>query len=73
MLCEQGEELDARDFTEAAELAAYYSSISDTQNAAVDYTLVKNLKKPSGAKPGKVVYYSNYTAYVTPKLSVKKL
>ena len=73
MLCEQGEEPDARDFTEAAELAAYYSSISDTQNAAVDYTLVKNLKKPSGAKPGKVVYYSNYTAYVTPKLSVKKL
>ena len=42
-------------------------------NAAVDYTLVKNLKKPSGAKPGKVVYYSNYTAYVTPKMSVKKL
>ncbi|MGM9664895.1 MAG: NFACT family protein, partial [Eubacteriales bacterium] len=73
MLCEQGEEPDARDFTEAAELAAYYSSISDTQNAAVDYTLVKNLKKPSGAKPGKVVYYSNYTAYVTPKLSAKKL
>lgn len=73
MLCEQGEEPDARDFTEAAELAAYYSSISDTQNAAVDYTLVKNLKKPSGAKPGKVVYYSNYTAYVTPKMSVKKL
>lgn len=73
MLCEPGEEPDARDFTEAAELAAYYSSVSDTQNAAVDYTLVKNLKKPAGAKPGKVVYYSNYTAYVTPRMSVKKM
>lgn len=73
MLCEQGEEPDARDFTEAAELAAYYSSISDTQNAAVDYTLVKNLKKPSGAKPGKVIYHTNYTAYVMPRLSTKKL
>ena len=33
---------------------------------AVDYTLVKNIKKPAGAKPGMVVFEQNYSAYVTP-------
>ena len=31
----------------------------------VDYTRIKNVKKPSGAKPGFVIYETNFTAYVT--------
>ncbi len=67
MLCEEGEDPDASEFTEAAEIAAYYSSLRDGENVAVDYTLAKNVKKPAGSAPGHVVYYTNYTAYVDPK------
>ena len=67
MVCEEGEDPDASEFTEAAQIAAYYSSLRDGENIPVDYTLAKNVKKPSGSAPGHVVYYTNYTAYVTPK------
>lgn len=67
MLCAAGEDPDAADFTEAAAAAAYYSEMRDGEKVPVDYTQVKNVKKPSGALPGKVVYYTNYTAYVDPK------
>ena len=67
MLCEEGEDPDASEFTEAAQIAAYYSSLRDGENVAVDYTLAKNVKKPAGSTPGHVVYYTNYTAYVDPK------
>ena len=67
MVCEVGEDPDARDFTEAAAAAAYYSELRDSENVAVDYTEVRNVKKPSGSVPGKVVYYTNYTAYVNPQ------
>ena len=40
----------------AAELAAYYSQARDSGRTAVDYTMVLNVKKPSGALPGKVIY-----------------
>jgi predicted ribosome quality control (RQC) complex YloA/Tae2 family protein len=66
MVCDIGEDPDARDFTEAAAAAAYYSGFRDGENVAVDYTEVRNVKKPSGSVPGKVVYYTNYTAYVNP-------
>ena len=65
LFCEDGEPTE-RDFTEAATIAAYYSKASDGQNVAVDYTLVKNVRKPNGSKPGFVIYTTNYTAYVTP-------
>ncbi len=61
-----GEEPAERDFTEAAMIAAYYSKASEGQNVAVDYTQVKNVRKPGGSKPGFVIYTTNYTAYVTP-------
>lgn len=54
------------DVTFAAQTAAKYSSVKDGQNVAVDYTFAKNVKKPSGSKPGFVIYSSNWTAYVTP-------
>lgn len=62
-----GEEPSAEDFTEAAAVAAFHSKLSDGVNVAVDYTLIKNVRKPSGSKPGFVTYSTNYTAYVTPE------
>ncbi|MBE6606287.1 MAG: fibronectin/fibrinogen-binding protein [Ruminococcaceae bacterium] len=66
ILMSGGEEPDAVDFTQAATIAAYYSKLSDGESVAVDYTQVKNVKKPNGSKPGFVIYTTNYTAYVTP-------
>lgn len=53
---------------EAAELAAYYSKARTSSQVPVDYTTVKNVKKPNGAKPGMVIYDRYNTVYVTPKL-----
>ncbi len=61
-----GDEPSERDFTEAATIAAYYSKANGGENIPVDYTLIKNVHKPSGAKPGFVTYSTNFTAYVTP-------
>ena len=38
----------------------------------MDYTLIKNVKTPRGAKPGMVIYVSYQTAYVTPDLELEK-
>ena len=65
VLVTDGKEPTDLDFTTAAEIAAYYSK-ADGDNIAVDYTLAKNVKKPAGAKPGFVIYHTNWTAYVTP-------
>lgn len=51
---------------EGALLAAYYSKAKNSTNVPVDYTERKNVKKPNGAKPGMVIYYTNKTIYVTP-------
>ncbi|NLZ92784.1 MAG: fibronectin/fibrinogen-binding protein, partial [Firmicutes bacterium] len=53
----------------AAELAAFYSKLSTSANVPVDYTQVRYVKKPKGAKPGMVVYDHHHTVYVTPKQS----
>lgn len=55
---------------EAASLAAYNSKAKGSDNVPVDYTIVKNVSKPSGAKPGMVIYVNNKTVYVTPKESI---
>ncbi len=60
-----GEEPGEKDFTEAAEIAAYYSK-GVGNNIEVDYTLAKHVKKPAGAKPGFVIYHVNWSAIVTP-------
>ena len=54
-------------FVEAAEIAAYYSSAKDGTIVTVDYTDVKNIKKPNGSKPGFVVYYTYWSVNVKPK------
>ena len=51
---------------EAANLAAFYSKGKDSTKVPVDYTEVKNLKKPNGAKPGMVIYYTNKTFFIDP-------
>ena len=53
--------------TQAAQLAAYHSQGRQGQNVPVDVTPVKQVKKPSGAKPGMVVYYTYRTVIVNPK------
>ena len=59
---------------EAACIAAYHSKAMGSSSVAVDYTLIKNVKKPTGAKPGKVIYNTYNTIYVTPDKSlVEKL
>ena len=56
-----GEEMPDRVYEEAGALAAYYSSARGTEKVEVDYTLKKNIRKPSGGRPGFVVYYTNYS------------
>ncbi|MCI5515625.1 MAG: NFACT RNA binding domain-containing protein [Eubacterium sp.] len=51
---------------QAAMLAAHNSKASGSSNVAVDYTIVKNVHKPNGAKPGMVIYDNYNTEYVTP-------
>lgn len=61
-----GTSLPDRTFEEAAGLAAYYSKGRDNDKVEIDYTEKKNVKKPGGAKPGFVVYYTNYSMVATP-------
>ena len=51
---------------EAAEIAAYHSKAREAKLVPVDYTLVKNLKKPPASPPGKVIYHVYYSVNVTP-------
>ncbi|EEH97657.1 NFACT RNA binding domain-containing protein [Clostridium tertium] len=53
---------------EAGILAAYYSKAKNSTKVPVDYTTVKNLKKPNGSKPGMVIYHTNHTLYTEPSL-----
>ena len=59
---------------EAAKLAAWFSQAREGANVPVDYTMVKNVKKPAGARPGMVIYSTCRTVNVTPEEAmVKKL
>jgi predicted ribosome quality control (RQC) complex YloA/Tae2 family protein len=57
---------------EAGNLSAFYSKSKNSSSVPVDYTEVKNVKKPSGAKPGMVIYSTNKTMYITPSESTLK-
>lgn len=63
----EGREISDTAIYEAACLAAYHSKARNSSQVPVDYTLVKHVSKPSGAKPGMVIYVNNRTVYVTPK------
>jgi len=61
-----GQTPDDETIRQAARLAAYYSQARGGANVPVDYTLVKYVKKPAGARPGMVIYTDQRTVYVTP-------
>lgn len=69
-----GQEPAQNDIAEAATLAAYYSQARESGNVPVDYTQVRNVKKPAGARPGMVIYTTYRTLFVTPEeQEIKKL
>lgn len=63
LFCDGGEP-PAQDYTEAAMIAAVHSCADMRGQIPVDYTRVKNVKKPAGGRPGLVIYHTNYSAYV---------
>lgn len=64
-----GEELPDRVFEEAGKLAAYYSKNKGSDKVEIDYVEKKHVKKPNGAKPGFVVYYTNYSLVIDSDIS----
>lgn len=62
-----GKEVSDETVLQAATLAATNSKAQNSSNVAVDYTQIKYVKKPNGAKAGMVIYTTNKTVYVTPK------
>ena len=64
-----GEELPDRTFEEAGQLAAYYSKGRDQQKVEIDYIQKKHIKKPNNAKPGFVIYHTNYSLIASPNIS----
>ena len=65
----EGKELPDRAYEEAAALAAYYSKGREQEKVEVDYVIRKEVKKPAGAAPGFVVYYTNYSMNIKPDIS----
>lgn len=65
----EGKELPDRTFEEAGKLAAYYSSMRGVEKVEIDYVEKKHVKKPKGAKPGFVVYYTNYSLVMDSDIS----
>lgn len=63
------EELPDSTFEEAGRLAAYYSKGREQEKVEIDYIQKKHVKKPNGAKPGFVVYYTNYSLMISPDIS----
>ena len=66
ILWTEGREPDLQSVQEAACLAAWFSQARDSNKVPVDYTPVKYVKKPGGARPGMVIYTTYETAWVTP-------
>ena len=64
-----GDELPDRTFEEAGRLAAYYSKSRGADKVEIDYIEKKHVKKPNGAKPGFVVYYTNYSLVIDSDIS----
>lgn len=62
-------ELPDRTFEEAARLAAYYSKGRGQEKVEIDYIQKKHVKKPNGAKPGFVVYYTNFSMAIDSDIS----
>ena len=69
VICEtSGNQISDGAIHDCAVIAAYFSKARESSNVAVDYTLVKNVRKPNGAKPGFVVYDLYKTEFATPTI-----
>ena len=66
LMITNGDEPPAEDFTDACEIAAYFSKAKGKSSVEVDYLFARGVKKVSGAKPGFVIYHNNWSAFVTP-------
>ena len=64
----EGAKATEQDLFEAASIAAFHSKGSASSNVPVDYTLVRHVKKPAGARDGMVIFTHNKTLYVEPRL-----
>ena len=70
----EGKEVPDKTMEEAASLAAHFSKSSDAPKVEIDYVQQKHLKKPSGAKPGYVIYHTNYSMSASTDISqIKEL
>jgi predicted ribosome quality control (RQC) complex YloA/Tae2 family protein len=63
-------DVDEETLKEAAVLAAYFSKARSSSSVPVDYTLIRHVRKPNGAKPGFVTYDQQSTLFVTPEESL---
>ncbi len=61
-------EMPDKTFEEAARLAAYYSKGKEQKKVEIDYIQKKHVKKVSGAKPGFVIYHTNYSMSIEPDI-----
>lgn len=69
VICEtSGKEITEQAIHDCAVIASYFSEARESSNVPVDYTLVRNIKKPNGAKPGFVVYETYKTEFATPTM-----
>lgn len=68
ILFTEGKELSESAIFDAAAIAAFHSKGQSSENVPVDYTQVRYVKKPAGAKPGMVIFTHNRTVYVTPNV-----
>ena len=68
-----GKEVPDRTYEEAGSLAVHYSKAKTAPKAEVDYIERKFVKKPAGAKPGFVIYHTNYSLVASPDISGLKL
>lgn len=64
----EGKELPDRTFEEAGRLAAYYSKGRNAEKVEIDYIQKKQVKKTPGGKPGFVIYHTNYSLLIEPKI-----
>ena len=68
ILMTEGEAPSEEDLRKAAQIAAFHSKAQSSANVPVDYTKVRYVKKPSGSKPGFVIFTHNRTLYVDPAI-----
>jgi predicted ribosome quality control (RQC) complex YloA/Tae2 family protein len=62
----KGKDFTEQTILEAANIAAFFSKARQSSSVPVDFTKIRHVKKPSGAKPGYVIYDNQQTVYVTP-------